>query len=106
MSEAVAFSLDGREVAAAAGETIWQVAAREGVAIPHLCHSAEPGYRPDGNCRACMVEVEGGAGPRRLLHPPPGAGHEGADRHGARPALAPHRVRASPRRPAPARERP
>ena len=59
MSEAVAFSLDGREVAAAAGETIWQVAAREGVDIPHLCHSAEPGYRPDGNCRACMVEVEG-----------------------------------------------
>ena len=59
MSEAVAFSLDGREVAAAPGETIWQVAAREGVSIPHLCHSAEPGYRPDGNCRACMVEVEG-----------------------------------------------
>ena len=59
MSEAVAFSLDGRDVAAAAGETIWQVAAREGIAIPHLCHSAEPGYRPDGNCRACMVEVEG-----------------------------------------------
>ena len=57
--EAIAFSLDGREVAAAPGETIWQVAAREGVAIPHLCHSAEPGYRPDGNCRACMVEVEG-----------------------------------------------
>ena len=59
MSEAVAFSLDGREVAAGPGETIWQVAAREGVSIPHLCHSAEPGYRPDGNCRACMVEVEG-----------------------------------------------
>ena len=59
MGEAVAFSLDGREVAAAAGETIWQVAAREGIAIPHLCHSDEPGYRPDGNCRACMVEVEG-----------------------------------------------
>ena len=59
MSEAIAFSLDGREVAAAAGETVWQVAAREGIAIPHLCHSAEPGYRPDGNCRACMVEVEG-----------------------------------------------
>ena len=74
MSEAVAFSLDGREVAAAPGETIWQVAAREGVAIPHLCHSAEPGYRPDGNCRACMVEVEG----ERVLaascirHPAPG----------------------------------
>ena len=30
-----------------------------GLVIPHLCHKPEPGYRPDGNCRACMVEVEG-----------------------------------------------
>jgi formate dehydrogenase major subunit len=57
--EPVAFTLDGREVVAHPGETIWEVARREGVAIPHLCHSAEPGYRPDGNCRACMVEVQG-----------------------------------------------
>ncbi len=57
--EPVAFTLDGREVVAEPGETIWEVARREGVAIPHLCHSAEPGYRPDGNCRACMVEVQG-----------------------------------------------
>src|SRR6266566_2064911 len=41
------------------GETIWQVAQRRGIDIPHLCYSPEPGYRPDGNCRACMVEVEG-----------------------------------------------
>src|SRR5690606_8879231 len=27
--------------------------------IPHLCYAPEPGYRPDGNCRACMVEIEG-----------------------------------------------
>ena len=27
--------------------------------IPHLCYSPEPGYRADGNCRACMVEIEG-----------------------------------------------
>ena len=27
--------------------------------IPHLCYSPEPDYRPDGNCRACMVEIEG-----------------------------------------------
>ncbi len=53
------FSLDGREVEAAPGETIWTVAQREGVEIPHLCHLPRPGYRPDGNCRACMVEVEG-----------------------------------------------
>ena len=41
------------------GETIWQVAQRQGVEIPHLCYSPEPGYREDGNCRVCMVEIEG-----------------------------------------------
>jgi formate dehydrogenase major subunit len=55
----IAFTLDGREVSAFAGETIWQVARRQGTAIPHLCWKDAPGYRADGNCRACMVEVEG-----------------------------------------------
>jgi formate dehydrogenase major subunit len=59
MGERIRFRLDGRDVEAVPGETIWQVALREGTEIPHLCHSGEPGYRPDGNCRACMVEVEG-----------------------------------------------
>ncbi|MCA8908322.1 MAG: molybdopterin-dependent oxidoreductase, partial [Rhodospirillaceae bacterium] len=59
MSELITFTLDGREVAARPGETIWQVAEREGIAIPHLCHRPKPGYRPDGNCRACVVEVAG-----------------------------------------------
>ncbi len=55
----VTFTLDGLEVEAGAGETIWQVAQRLGTDIPHLCYSPEPGYRADGNCRACMVEIEG-----------------------------------------------
>jgi formate dehydrogenase major subunit len=55
----VKFFLDGCEVEARAGETIWQAAKRVGVDIPHLCYSPEPGYRADGNCRACMVEIEG-----------------------------------------------
>jgi formate dehydrogenase major subunit len=55
----IVFTLDGREVEARPGETIWQVASRLGISIPHLCYSPEPGYRPDGNCRACMVEIEG-----------------------------------------------
>ncbi len=59
MSAAVTFTLDGQEVEARAGETIWQIANRLGIEIPHLCHAPVPGYRPDGNCRACMVEVEG-----------------------------------------------
>jgi formate dehydrogenase major subunit len=53
------FLLDGREVEAGPEETIWTVAQREGVAIPHLCHRPTPDYRPDGNCRACLVEIEG-----------------------------------------------
>jgi formate dehydrogenase major subunit len=56
---AIAFELDGRQVEANTEETIWQVAARLGTDIPHLCWLSEPGYRADGNCRACMVEIEG-----------------------------------------------
>ena len=59
MTDPIRFTLDGREVESAAGESIWQVAQREGIAIPHLCWLPEPGYRADGNCRACMVEIEG-----------------------------------------------
>src|SRR5215472_12976448 len=55
----VKFTLDGSEVEAGNGETIWQVARRLGTDIPHLCYAPEPGYRADGNCRACMVEIEG-----------------------------------------------
>ena len=53
------FTIDGVEVEGRDGETIWQVAQRNGVDIPHLCWSTAPTYRPDGNCRACMVEIEG-----------------------------------------------
>ncbi len=56
---AIAFELDGVAVEARPGETIWEAAQRLGTAIPHLCHKPAPGYRPDGNCRACMVEIEG-----------------------------------------------
>ena len=59
IAKTVSFVLDGQTVEALPGETIWQAAQRLGTRIPHLCHSPEPGYRPDGNCRACMVEVKG-----------------------------------------------
>jgi formate dehydrogenase major subunit len=54
---AIEFTLDGRPVSAFDGETILSAAKREGVEIPHLCF--KEGYRPDGNCRACVVEVKG-----------------------------------------------
>ncbi len=55
----VSFTLDGQNVTAKAGQTIWQVAHDNGTAIPHLCYKDDKGYRADGNCRACMVEIEG-----------------------------------------------
>src|SRR6266851_5367292 len=59
MTDPIRFFLDDAEVEARPGETIWQVANRHGVEIPHLCWLPKPGYRADGNCRACMVEIEG-----------------------------------------------
>ncbi len=55
----ITFTLDGKEVTALDGETIWQVASRLGTDIPHLCYKDDANYRADGNCRACMVEIEG-----------------------------------------------
>ncbi len=55
--QTVEFKLDGKTVHAYEGETIFKAAARHGVDIPHLCY--KDGLRPDGNCRACVVEVKG-----------------------------------------------
>ena len=43
MSESIPFTLDGKEVEATSDETIWQVANRLGIEIPHLCFLPEPG---------------------------------------------------------------
>ncbi len=53
------FTLNGKQVTAKPGESLWQAAKRLGVDIPHLCHSPAASYRADGNCRACMVDIEG-----------------------------------------------
>jgi formate dehydrogenase major subunit len=59
----VEFTIDGRPVTGQAGEPILEVARRHGIEIPHLCY--KPGLRPDGNCRACVVEIAG----ERVLAP-------------------------------------
>ena len=53
------FFIDDREVDIRDGETIFRAARRLDIKLPHLCYSPKPGYRPDGNCRVCMVEIEG-----------------------------------------------
>jgi len=53
----IEFKLNGRTVVGRPDETIIETAKRHGVDIPHLCY--KPGLRPDGNCRACVVEIKG-----------------------------------------------
>ena len=63
VANTIAFSLNGNTIEAFEGETIIEAAKRNGVEIPHLCYME--GMRPDGNCRACMVEIKG----ERVLAP-------------------------------------
>ena len=53
----VAFEINGRAVTGYAHETILDIAKRNGVQIPHLCH--KEGLEAVGNCRVCMVEIYG-----------------------------------------------
>ena len=62
--ENISFELNGQSIDALHGETILQVADRVGINdIPRLCY--KKGYRSDGNCRSCVVEIEG----ERVLAP-------------------------------------
>ena len=54
--QTVPFLLDGQALLAFEGESILEAASRAGVEIPRLCFKA--GYRADGNCRACVVEIK------------------------------------------------
>src|SRR5436190_7702466 len=53
------FFMDDKEIDIRGGETIFRAGRRHDIKLPHLCYSPKPGYRPDGNCRICMVEIEG-----------------------------------------------
>jgi formate dehydrogenase major subunit len=57
MPQTIHFTLDGNAIQAFDGETIFKAAQRHGVDLPHLCY--KDGYRADGNCRACVVEIKG-----------------------------------------------
>ena len=43
MNPPISFTLNGRDVAAQPGETLIEVARREGVEIPHLCWTPQRG---------------------------------------------------------------
>jgi formate dehydrogenase major subunit len=59
----IRFELNGTKVAARTDESLLDVCKRLEIDVPHLCY--HPDQRADGNCRACMVEIEG----ERVLAP-------------------------------------
>src|SRR5215813_8016717 len=59
----VEFKLNGKTVVGRSDELIIETARKHGIAVPHLCY--REGLRPDGNCRACVVEIKG----ERVLAP-------------------------------------
>ena len=50
-------TIDGLNVSDPSGMTILEAADNAGIEIPRLCH--QEGIKPSGNCRICVVEVEG-----------------------------------------------
>jgi formate dehydrogenase major subunit len=53
----IEFKLNGKSVVGRPDELIIETARQNGISIPHLCYSRT--LRPDGNCRACVVEIKG-----------------------------------------------
>ena len=62
MAKTFKFSLDGAVLEAREGETVLEAAERAGVRIPHYCWHRALGN--PGNCRMCIVEVEGAPKPQ------------------------------------------
>ncbi len=54
-TQTVTLTIDGREVTAAEGTTIWAAARSAGIDVPVLCHDER--YDPVGVCRMCVVDV-------------------------------------------------
>jgi formate dehydrogenase alpha subunit len=53
----VRLTIDGREVQAEEGMTLFEAARKAGIPIPHLCYRHD--LTPTTSCRLCVVEVEG-----------------------------------------------
>jgi len=58
---ATTISLDGAQIAFTPGETIYEIAQRQGTFVPTLCY--DPRLKPFGACRLCVVELAGSKNP-------------------------------------------
>ena len=57
MSDMITFTADGQKIQAPEGSLLLQVLIDNNISVPHFCYHEALG--PDGNCRMCMVEIEG-----------------------------------------------
>ena len=62
-NQLVNVTINGKKFEGNPTETILDISERNDISIPRLCYME--GMRPDGNCRVCMVEIEG----ERVLQP-------------------------------------
>ncbi len=74
MDKVINFKINGTAVAAKNGESILQVARREGMNIPTMCYLAKA--TPNASCRMCIVEVENVDGFVLSCNTPPVEGAE------------------------------
>jgi len=62
MSDIVTITINGKEVEAIKGSVLIDYLFKENIDIPHFCY--HPALGTDGNCRMCMVEIEGSKRPQ------------------------------------------
>ncbi len=58
-------TINGKSCECEKGEYILQIARRNGIIIPTLCH--HDGFPGQGSCRLCIVEVNEGSGPKVVV---------------------------------------
>lgn len=58
-------TINGKSCECEKGEYILQIAHRNGIIIPTLCH--HDGFPGQGSCRLCIVEVDEGSGPKVVV---------------------------------------
>lgn len=74
MENTIAFTIDGTPVEASRGESILQVARKNGIYIPTMCYISKT--TPCASCRMCVVEAEGVEGFVLSCNTPPTSGIE------------------------------
>lgn len=58
MNNQITLTIDGQEISTEEGKTVLEAALENQIYIPHLCH--HPDLKPEGACRLCGVEIDGG----------------------------------------------